>query len=205
MHLESIGELVTELKSQPGELLVVMEATGGYEREILDVLHENDIDCFVANPLRVRQFAKGCGKLEKNDRIDAKILAEFGAVVEPKLHQQPSPQRRKLQRLVHRRSRILSHLQAERNRASRETDPDMKEMIRSAIDFYSAQTKQVDAMISKVIRQSNILSKENELLRSCPGVGPVTSAVLMAELPELGNLNRGQVAKMVWSRTDCKR
>jgi len=194
---ESISQLVKELVGVGDRVLVVMEATGGYERELLDVLHEFKIDCTVINPLRARQFAKGCGKLEKNDKIDAQILAEFGAVVPCKLHQQPSKDRRKLQRLVQRRSQILSHLQAEENRLSREEDQEMQMMIKSAIAFYKQQRKEVDKVIAKAIKDSKELAQQSELLRSCPGVGPVTSATLLAELPELGQLNRGQVAKMV--------
>ena len=195
--VDAISKTVTALKSCEEETLVIMEATGGYERTLLEILHDHEIDCVVANPLRVRQFAKGCGKLEKNDKIDAKMLAHYGAVVEPKLHQQPSPERRKLQRLVHRRGRIISSLQAERNRLRLETDSEMKQMIQKGIDFYKAQTKEIDALIDKAMRQTKELDKESQLLRSCPGVGPVTTAVLMAELPEIGKLNRGQVAKMV--------
>lgn len=195
--IDSITQFTKKLAQCQSNVLVVMEATGGYERELLDVLHEFKIDCTVINPLRARQFAKGCGKLEKNDKIDAQILAEFGAVVAVKLHQQPSKDRRKLQRLVQRRSQILSHLQAEENRLSREEDLEMQAMIRSAIAFYKQQRKEVDKVIAKAIEQSKELAQQSELLRSCPGVGPVTSATLLAELPELGQLNRGQVAKMV--------
>ena len=194
---ESISQLVKDLVGGQQHTLVVMEATGGYERELLDVLHEFKIDCTVVNPLRARQFAKGCGKLEKNDKIDAQILADFGAVVPSKLHQQPSQDRRKLQRLVQRRCQILSHLQAEENRLSREQDHEMQAMIKSAIAFYKQQRKEVDKVIAKAIKESKELAEQSALLRSCPGVGPVTSATLLAELPELGQFNRGQVAKMV--------
>ena len=194
---DSIAEFVEQVIRDPSPTLVIMEATGGYERELLDVLHKFKIACVVINPLRVRQFAKGCGKLEKNDKIDAQILAEFGAVVPCQLHQNPSPERRKLQRLVQRRSQILSHLQAEQNRHSREDDPEMREMIHSAIAFYKQQSKAIDKAIAKTIDDSEELRQQSEVLRSCPGVGPVTAAVLMAELPELGQFNRGQAAKMV--------
>lgn len=193
--IDSITEFVKEFDRDG--LLVVMEATGGYERELVDVLHEFKIDCTVINPLRARQFAKGCGKLEKNDKIDAQILAQFGAVVPCKLHQPASDDRRKLQRLVQRRSQILSHLQAEENRLSREEDEQMQIMIKSAIAFYKQQRKEIDTVIAKTIDQSKELSQQSKLLRSCPGVGPVTAATLLSELLELGKLNRGQVAKMV--------
>lgn len=194
---ETISEFVKQLADDPLCTLVVMEATGGYERGLLDLLHELKIDCAVVNPLRVRQFAKGCGKLEKTDKIDAQMLAEYGAVVPCKLHQQPSEARRKLQRLVQRRSQILSHLQAEENRLRLEEDQEMQAMIQTAITFYKQQRKEIDKAITKAINNSKELKQQSELLRSCPGVGPVTTAVLLAELPELGTVNRGQAAKLV--------
>ena len=195
--IDSITQFSKKIADRQSNVLVVMEATGGYERELLDILHEFKIDCMVVNPLRARQFAKGCGKLEKNDKIDAQILAEFGDVVPVKIHQQLSKDQRKLQRLVQRRSQILSHLQAEENRLSKEADNEMRAMILSAIAFYKQQRKEIEKVISKAIEQSQELVRQSKLLRSCPGVGPVTSAILLAELPELGRLNRGQVAKLV--------
>jgi len=195
--LDTITEFAKQIADQRSTALVVMEATGGYERELLDVLHEFKIECAVINPLRVRQFAKGCGKLEKNDKIDAQMIAEFGAVVPCPLHQQLPPARRKLQRLVKRRSQILSHLQAEENRLRLEEDQEMQAMINSAIAFYKLQRKEIDKVIANTIKGSKELTQQSELLRSCPGVGPVTTATLLAEFPELGHLNRGQIAKLV--------
>lgn len=194
---KSVQQFLKRLADTKDEILVVMEATGGYERNLVDVLHETGVDTAVVNPLRVRQFAKGCGKIEKNDKIDAKVIAEFGAVVPPVLHQQLPPSRRKLQSLVHRRDQILSQLQSEKNRYAREVDDEMKQMIETAVAFYDVQCKQIDKLISKTIAESEELSAASEIMRSCPGVGPVTTAVLLSELPELGKINRGQVAKLV--------
>lgn len=178
-------------------ILVVMEATGGYENVLVDALHEAGIPTAVVNPLRIRQFANGCGKLEKNDRIDAGMIAEFGAVVKPVLKERLSPQRRKLRSLVHRRDQILSQCSAERNRLQQTDDPHIQEMIQSALDFYQKQIKQVDTEIDATIRQCAELQKKAEILHSCQGVGMATVAILLAELPELGQLNRGQLAKLV--------
>ena len=125
-------------------VLVVMEATGGYERELLEALHEANIDCVVANPLRVRQFAKGCGLLEKNDKIDAQIIAKFGAVVEPQLAEPMSVERKHLRALVHRREQVLSQQLAERNRLKQTADTRVQESIKSAISFYAQQLKTLD-------------------------------------------------------------
>jgi len=177
--------------------LVVMEATGGYETPLLESLLEAEIDCQVVNPLRVRQFARACGKLEKTDEIDAKIIAKFGATIEPTLKSPLSPARKKLGALVHRRDQIVSQQQAEQNRVKQTTDPIVSQMIDAAIALYQQQLKEINRLIAQTIASCEELSTQAEILGSCCGVGPVTIGVLLAELPELGQLNRGEVAKLV--------
>ena len=178
-------------------ILVVMEATGCYEQTLVDVLHEAGIDCTVVNPRRIRQFGNGCGKLEKSDKIDARIIAEYGAIVDPSLKEPLSPERRKLRALVHRRSQIISQRSAERNRMKQTRDRDIRTMIESSLNFYQRQLDEVDTQISAVIQTTAELVQQQEILNSCPGVGPATTGILLAELPELGELNRGQIAKLV--------
>lgn len=177
--------------------LVVLEATGGYENCVLEALHTAGVDCVVANPLRVRQFAKGCGMLEKNDKIDSRIIAEFGAVVQPRLKEPLSAERKKLRALVHRRDQVLSQVLAEENRRKQCDDTVVEQSIGEAIRFYRAQLKNLDKQIGEAIAQCKELESTAKILGSCPGVGKATIGVLLAELPELGQLNRGQVAKLV--------
>ncbi len=193
----AVTGLARRIQKSGQRTLVVMEATGGYENVLVDALHDANIDCAVVNPLRVRQFAQSCGKLEKTDRIDACVIAEFGALVTLKLKQKPSPAQKTLRALVHRRDQILSQSGAEQNRLKQTTDPDMKEDIQLAVDFYKKQLHSIDGRIAKVIREHDELAVDHDILASCPGVGVVTIAVLLAELPELGRFKRGQAAKLV--------
>ena len=188
-----IGRVTTDGQS----LLVVMEATGGYETLLIDALHEAEIDCAVVNPLRVRQFAIACGKLEKTDKTDARIIAEFGAVVAPVLKQPLTPELRTLRALVQRRAQIVALCSAEQNRCERANDPDVQEMIESSLKFHRQQLRDVEQRIAAVIRSCHEMAAKSAILNSCCGVGPATIAVLLSELPELGQLNRGQIAKLV--------
>lgn len=177
--------------------LVVMEATGGYENQLVDALHAAEIDCSVVNPLQIRNFAKGCGLMEKNDKIDAQIIARFGQVVEPILKKKPSESEKKLRALVHRRDQILSQVSIEHNRKKQTADSETKSMIEQALLFYKQQIKDVDRRIAEVMTQCESLAAKAKILESCPGVGAATIGMLLSELPELGQLNRGQIAKLV--------
>lgn len=194
---QAIDRLVAKWVKRKTKILVVMEATGGYEQLLVDALHDADIDVAVANPLQVRSFAKGIGVIEKNDPIDAAVIARFGQVASPKLKEKPTPGERKLKALVHRRDQMLSQLGAERNRHAQTTDADMREVIEQAITFYKGQIKTIDNKIAATIEACTALKQKSDLLNSCPGVGVATTAILLAELPELGKLNRGAVAKLV--------
>jgi len=193
----AICKKLQQVEKANGCTFVVMEATGGYEQYLVDALHQANIDCAVVNPRRIRQFANGCGKLEKNDKIDAQIIAEYGAFVDPMLKQPLSPERKKLRALVHRRSQILSQQSAERNRIAQCYDDEIRGMIQESLKFYQQQMDEIDKQIASIIAATKELSQHNDILNSCPGVGPATTGILLAELPELGELNRGQIAKLV--------
>jgi transposase len=194
---DSIAPFVKKLARKRRKVLVVMEATGGYEQRLVDALHQADIDVAVCNPLQVRSFAKGIGIIEKNDSIDAAMIARFAEVVQPKLREKPTESERKLKSLVHRRDQMLSQIAAEKNRKSQTHDAEVRESIGQAIDFYKAQIKQVDQKIAQVIAKCKTMEAKSQILMSCPGVGVATVAILLAELPELGQLGRGQIAKLV--------
>ncbi|QDU90026.1 Transposase IS116/IS110/IS902 family protein [Pirellulimonas nuda] len=181
----------------PAKTLVVLEATGGYEGLLVEALERRGVDCAVVNPLHVRHFARGCGMVEKNDKLDARMIARFGEVVRPEPREAPSASEAKLKALVHRRDQALAHLGAERNRLQQTRDAETAEMIRQGVAFYRAQIREVDKRIAQVLDQCPQLAAKSRVLQSCPGVGVATTATLLAELPELGRLNRGQVAKLV--------
>ncbi len=177
--------------------LVVMEATGGYETQLVETLQSNNIPCAVVNPLQMRQFAKGCGMLEKNDKIDAKMITRFGEVVQPLPKEKLSENHKELRSLVHRRSQILSQMLAEQKRVYQSTNPNVVKQLKQAIDFYKSQLKEIEASIQELIDTDTKFRETAEILMTCPGVGKITVAVLLSELPELGQLNRGQIAKLV--------
>lgn len=192
-----ICRMVKAWAKRKSRILVVMEATGGYEGELVDQLLEAGIDCEVVNPLRVRQFASSCGKLEKNDRIDARVIAQFGAVNPPILKEPLSAAQKKMKALVQRRQQIIVMLTGEKNRYQQMSEPTMKVLIKESIDHYQKQLHDVEQQILVTIESADELSSQAEILNSCPGVGPATVGMLLAELPELGKLNRGAIAKLV--------
>ncbi len=193
----TIRKFVARIQDSGESILVVLETTGGYETELVDALLEEDIDCSVVNPLRVRRFAMACGKLEKTDQIDAKIIAEFGAFVSPVLKQPLSSERKKLRALVHRRSQILSTCLSEKNRLKQVRDDEVRQLVEDSIEFLQNQIATLERRINAMIKESKELSEAAAILTSCAGVGPVTVSTLLCELPELGTLNRGQIAKLV--------
>ncbi len=195
--LTQIKQLVESIVKSNKTTLVVMEATGGYETLLVDALQEHDIDTVVANPLQVRNFARGFGILEKNDKIDAAVIARFGQVVKPKIKPKTSPEVKSLRAMVHRRDQMLCQIQAERNRLGQTHDRDAIDCINRAIGFYKVEIKAIDKKIAVVLKECEELSSKAEIMNSVPGVGVATIAMLLSELPELGGLNRGQVAKLV--------
>ena len=194
---EDLQRFLRTIVRSKKSILVVMEATGGYERLLVDLLQEHDIACAVANPLQVRNFARGCGLIEKTDQIDAAMIARFGEVVQPRIAEKPTESEKKLRALVHRRDQILRQISAEQNRGQQTADAETKELIEQAITFYKSQIKSVDKRIAEIVSKCQELAPKAEVLGSCPGIGVVTVGILLAELPELGKLNRGQVSKLV--------
>lgn len=193
----AIEQFIAEHALDNGQTLVVMEATGGYESLLVERLQTRNIDCAVVNPFHVRSFARGLGMIEKNDRIDARVIARFAELVLPKVREKPTPQEQKLKALVHRRDQILKQVSAENNRRQQTRDTETQQMIEQAIRFYKQQIRQVDERIAQTLAQCKTLARKSQVILSCPGVGPATTGILLAELPELGQLNRGQIAKLV--------
>jgi transposase len=177
--------------------LIVLEATGGYERPIVAGLLEADFKVVVASPRQVRQFARGIGELAKTDPIDARVLARFAQVVQP----QPKPQfgRRteELADLVRRRHQLTDLRTEELNREQTIRHRQVLKSVRKMIKTLDSQIIDIDQLIQKYIQSDEQLSSKNRILRSAPGVGPQTSAILLSQLPELGLLNRQQIAALV--------
>lgn len=176
--------------------LVVLEATGGFEGALAAALSRASLPVVIVNPRQVRDFARSTGQLAKTDRIDARMLALFAERVRPT----PKPLRdedaQELDALLTRRRQLIEMLTAEKNRFGA-APVVLRKGIREHIRYLERQLKGVDTEISERIRQSPLWRAKEDLLRSVPGVGPVLSRTLIAELPELGRLSHKEIAALV--------
>lgn len=189
-----ISELVTRLKEHKIQLIVV-EATGGWELAVVSALVEAGLPVAVVNPRQVRDFAKSLGRLAKTDRLDAQILAHFAEAVHPEPRPLPDAQTRALQALLVRRRQLTEMLVAEKNRRSL-IHPDFLSDLQEHITFLEERLDQLTQQLRSLLADSPCWREKDELLQSVPGVGYVTSATLLAELPELGQLNRKKIAAL---------
>jgi transposase len=193
--VEGIEELVEKLGGMK-PTLIVMEATGGFEVAAASALAVAGLPVAVINPRQARDFAKSLGRLAKTDKIDAMVLARFAEAIHPEPRTLPSEEAIKLQALLVRRRQLLEMLVAEKNRlalAHRSVQPSLQEHI----TWLEVKLNETDDDLKKQLQQSPIWREKDNLLRSVPGVGPVTATTLLAELPELGQLNRKQIAALV--------
>jgi transposase len=190
-----IETLVKRLREiQPS--LIVLEGTGGLERSVTRALTSAELPVVVVNPRQVRDFAKATGQLAKTDSIDALVLARFGEAVRPALRPLPDEVTLELRALIARRRQITEMMVAERNRLSG-ASRSVRKRIDAHIRWLEAELDRADKDLDQSIRQSPIWRENEDLLRSVPGIGPVISRTLLAELPELGELNRKQIAALV--------
>lgn len=181
-------------KVQPA--LVCLEATGGYGRTLRDALVERGVPTSTVNPRQIRDFARASGQLAKTDKIDAAVIARFAAAFDPAPDEPSSAEQQRLRALRARRQQVVQTLTQEKNRLGT-ADADTRESIRRAIKFYEDELKDLDGRIAELTRSDPEFRRRMNLLVTVPGVGAVTAAGLLADLPELGALNRGQAAKLV--------
>jgi len=176
--------------------LIVLEATGGYETAAVAALAAAGLPVVVANPRQVRAFAKAMGILAKTDNIDAHVLALFAERVRPPIRPLPDEALRMLDALLTRRRQLIEMLVAERNRLAHALPP-VGKSLKQHIRWLERRLADVDSDMDQAIQQSPVWRAKEDLLRSVPGVGPVVSRTLLADLPELGALNRKQIAALV--------
>jgi transposase len=179
-----------------GNVFVVFEATGVYDRELGQVLHQAGIRFARINPARARDFARAGGRLAKTDAIDACMLAAFARTMMPAADQPPEPVRNALASLAKRRDQLVHMRAQEKNRRSEATDPAMAERILRLIDFLNSEIKTIEAEIKAIIKTEPQICEQARLLRSAPGIGPVACMQLIAQMPELGRLGPKQVAAL---------
>lgn len=176
--------------------LIVLEATGGLETAVAGVLAAAGLPVAIVNPRQVRHFAQATGRLAKTDRLDAALLARFAEAVRPEPRPLPDEQAQLLSALLTRRRQLVEMKVAEENRLSR-ASPAVRKSLREHLDWLKQQLDDLDGDLKKLLRESPLWRERDDLLRGVPGVGPVLSATLLAELPELGKLGRKQVAALV--------
>jgi len=176
--------------------LVVVEATGGYERAVAAELLACGVNAVVVNPRQVRDFARGLGELAKTDRIDAQVLARFAEVVQPKPRPRASQDLDVLAELVTRRQQLVSLLTQETNRMPHAGEKAVKKSLKLMTRALAKQIAELERLISDRIESDDVLREKNAILKSMPGVGPKASAMLLSHLPELGSLDRQQIAAL---------
>jgi len=192
--LDGYTTLIAKLKLI-GPALIVFEATGGYERHCVKALGEAGLAVAVVNPTRVRRFAEALGILAKTDKIDARVIAHFASVTKPVAISRQTPLGEQLAACVERRRQLLVELVAEKNRLS--TSPDcMQSDIEEHIAWIDAHVEKLDTQIQACIAQNDEWQARAKIIDSIPGVGPVTATTLVAEMPELGLLNRQEIAAL---------
>ena len=191
--------VVDRLATTPPALIVV-EATGGYEIPCVAALASANLPVVVVNPRQVRDFAKSTGQLAKTDRIDASILALFAERVRPPVRMIPDEAARELAGVLTRRRQLLEMRQAERNRLGQvlgRGQHQVKKSLKNHIKYLERELAITDTELGDLVRQSPVWRERDDLLQSVPGIGPVVARTLIAELPELGRLNRRAIAKLV--------
>ncbi len=182
---------------EPGTCLVVVEATGGYERQLAAELTAGGHHVSVVNPRQVRDFAKGLGILAKTDRIDARVIARFGQQVHPRPVAEVHEKQAELKQLVTRRRQLVDLRTAENNRQETISSKDVRKSIQLIVDTLNKEIKRVEKRILALVESDDEWKGKADLLQSTPGIGPTTAATLLSDLPELGTLNREQVAALV--------
>jgi transposase len=192
---EGIARLAERLGGMAPEL-IILEATGGLEVALLAALAAAGLPVALVNPRRVRDFARATGRLAKTDRIDALVIAQFGEAVRPVPRPLPDEQSQQLGALLARRRQLLEMLVAKKNRQGAAASG-LKAEIGRHIAWLEGALADLDRQLRDLIKESPMWRERDRMLQSAPGVGPVVSTTILAELPELGTLNRKQIASLV--------
>lgn len=197
------AQLIAGLRKHGQDVRVICEATGGWERPIVAALHAAQVPVTIANPRQVRDFARGTGQLAKTDRIDAAVLANFGAVNGCAPTPAPSSQQSELAAWVTRREQLLDMLRAERNRLIPGLPKPITKAIGASITQLERRLENLHARVAELIAQDNLLAYKAQRLQLLQGVGPVTAFTLLAHLPEIGSLGRTKIAALAGLAPYC--
>ncbi|WP_026596270.1 IS110 family RNA-guided transposase [Methylohalobius crimeensis] len=193
---KGIDQLVLQLQ-EIGPTLIVIEATGGLETQIASALAGKELPVAVVNPRQVRDFAKASGRLAKTDRVDAGVLAAFARAIRPQARPLKDADTRALDDLVDRRRQLIGIRVQEVLRLNGATTKPLQTSLKKHITWLDKQIDQNDRDLTRRLRESDAWRAKDDLLKSIPGVGSVTIVTLLAKCPELGTLNRREIAALV--------
>jgi transposase len=177
-------------------LVVVLEASGGYEGPLTATLASAGLPVAVVNPRQIRAYARAVGQLAKTDRLDARVIALFAEAVRPAARPVPDEQARALGELIARRRQLVDMLVAEQNRRALVRDRRLQRHVDAHIAWLEEALRRLDHDLTTLIRATPVWREADDLLRSVPGIGPVTACTLIADLPELGRLDRRRIAAL---------
>jgi len=190
--IEALSQWLKQLHAE----LVIMEATGGYETRAATATAALGFRVAVVNPRQVRHYAKALNRLAKTDRIDAKILAEFGARVDVQVRALPDEETRELAELVSRRTQLVNMRTQEKNRLAGAAGK-LRDGIKAHVKWLDEQIHSLDIDLTAKLRSSQAWCEKRDLLHSAPGIGPLSTAMLVGRVPELGKLDRKAIAALV--------
>jgi transposase len=177
--------------------LIVLEASGGYQRRVVAALALAGLSVAVVNPARTREFAKALGRLAKTDKVDAAVLAEFADRIRPPARPMPDAQAQKMQELLARRGQLVGMRTMEKNRLGTALDRTVRRSIEAHLTWLDKQIDSTEKELDEAIESSELWKAKDELLQSIQGIGPGVARTLLFELPELGTLTREQIAALV--------
>ncbi len=189
------AQVVKLLRPYPGAH-IICEATGGYERSVVQALHKAKISVSVVEAGRVRHFARARGQRAKTDPIDARVLTDYGAAIRPAPTPAPTAQQEQLEALATRRRQLIETIVAERNRSAHYTAKLCRRQSRSLLSLMEKQVTECDKAIAELIAADEKLQAKADRLQTIPGVGFVTASVTLAAMPELGTLSDEAVAAL---------
>jgi transposase len=194
--VSAMANLIAELVALRPKL-IVLEATGGLEKLVVNALRGVGLPVAIVNPRQVRDFAKALGQLAKTDRLDARVLAHFGAALQPPVRPLKSQDEQELAALRKRREQLAEILADEKNRRASAPSAKWRDEIDQHIDWLKDHLAELDAQLKALLQASAEWQVKDQILQSTPGIGVVVSSALIADLPELGTLSRQEISKLV--------
>jgi transposase len=190
-----IDQLLQSL-ADPGGCLVVMEASGGYERAAHQALVARGVPAAIVNPKRVRDFARGMGLEAKTDRVDARLIARYGLVMRPAATPVPDPARAELREILACRRQLIDEITVRKQQLEHLQSPSLRARTTKVLALLRQEERELSKLLRQQIQADAALAADFALLTSMPGCGPILAATLLAEMPELGVLDRRKIAAL---------